>query len=430
MVAYLAGRLIHDAHERGLPARAKRWLTWSLAFDLGMLGVFKYFDFFSASFAALLGALGLTATPLLLHVVLPAGLSFYTFQTMGYALDVHRRRVQPARNLRDFALFIAFFPQLLAGPIESARTLMPQLGAARQVSMEQLRTGAWLLAAGLFKKVFIADNLAPFVGWGFSRPDGLDALGAYLVAVSLAIQLYCDFSGYSDMARGLGKLLGIELSRNFDLPFFARRPSEFWRRWHMTLNRWFREYLYLALRRRFIRGGAPRELAIALAILATFSLMGLWHGASWNFVAWGTFWGCVLVLERALGVLRAAGSGRPSAGAERWAPVLAPVQRVLMFHLWAFALLWVGGSLRDGLELQWTLITQFGASPESLYQARSLVFFALPLIIVQLLQHGSGRVEVLEGASLPARVFVYGGMALTLLGGASTELSPFVYFRF
>jgi D-alanyl-lipoteichoic acid acyltransferase DltB (MBOAT superfamily) len=429
-VAYVAGVLIHDAHERHDRARAKRWLALSLAVDLGMLATFKYFDFFSQSFTALLGALGLPAKPLLLQLVLPAGLSFYTFQSMGYALDVHRRRIQPTRNLRDFALFVAFFPQLLAGPIESARAFMPQLQAARRVSIEQLRQGAWLIAWGLFKKVFIADNLAPFVRWGYSRPQGLDALGAYLVAVSLAMQLYCDFSGYTDMARGLGKLLGIELSRNFDLPFFARRPSEFWRRWHMTLSRWFRDYLYLGLRRRFIRGGASREVAIALATLATFSLMGLWHGASWNFVVWGTFWGCVLVLERFLVGRRAPAMDTASARVQRWRPLLPPLERVLMFHLWALALLWVGGPLEDGLWLQWTLITQPGASTESLYQARSVVFFGLPVLVMQLVQHGSGRLEVVDAAQLPARVLVYGAMALSMLAGASTQLSPFVYFRF
>ena len=297
-IAYVAGRLIHDAHTRGCPASAKRWLVLSLAVDLGMLGTFKYFDFFSASFAALLRALGLPVTPLLLDVVLPAGLSFYTFQTMGYAIDVHRRRIQPVRNLRDFALFVAFFPQLLAGPIETAKALMPQLQQTRRLTADQLRTGAWLIAWGLFKKVFVSDNLAPYVRWGFSHPEDLDSFGVYLVAVSLAVRLYCDFSGYSDMARGLGKLLGIELSRNFDLPFFARRPSEFWRRWHMTLNRWFRDYLYLGIRRRFMRAGAPRERAIALATLATFSLMGLWHGANWTFVVWGLYHGLFLVFER------------------------------------------------------------------------------------------------------------------------------------
>jgi len=276
-------------------SRSRRILWVSLATNLGVLFTFKYFGFFHASALALGQRLGFELDPLILHIVLPVGISFYTFQTLSYTIDIYRRELEPRRNLLDFALFVAFFPQLVAGPIERARRFLPQIERPRHVTADQLGEGLWLVAWGYFKKVFIADNLAVLVDEAFA--PGFGGGGAdYLVAVwAFAIQIYCDFSGYSDIARGIAKLLGFELMVNFNLPYFARNPSDFWRRWHISLSTWLRDYLYISL------GGSRGSTARTYVnLFLTMLLGGLWHGAAWTFVIWGAFHGSWLAIHRAL----------------------------------------------------------------------------------------------------------------------------------
>lgn len=271
-IDYVAAQRIHSARQRSGSdgPNPTRWLWLSIVGNLGILGFFKYFGFFADGFSELGALMGWDVPAFTLQVVLPVGISFYTFQSLGYTLDVYRRRIEPTRDLFDFALFVAFFPQLMAGPIERAKKLIPQLQQRREIRPEYLQLGAWLIFWGLFKKVFIADNLAPYTFWGSTPGELATGLDTYLWSVAFTIRFYCDFSGYSDMARGLALLLGVHLSVNFHLPYFASNPAELWSRWHMTLTRWFRDNVY----------GPLRSIPRALAVVLTMTLVGLWHGAN------------------------------------------------------------------------------------------------------------------------------------------------------
>ncbi len=264
------------------PASARRLAAVSITANLAVLGVFKYYNFFAGQFA--LPALA---------VVLPPGISFYTFQAIGTTVDVAQGRFKPIRRLDDFLLFISFFPHLVAGPIQRASTLAPQLAHPRRPTSLEVSEGLVLIAWGAFKKVVVADNLAPLVAAGFDvkGPSGFDvALSAY----AFTLQIYGDFSGYSDMARGLARLFGVQLIQNFDVPLYAGSPRELWHRWHISLSNWLRDYVYLPL------GGSRRGIA-ALNLIVTMLLGGLWHGANWTFVVWGAWHGVALAAQRLLG---------------------------------------------------------------------------------------------------------------------------------
>ncbi len=289
LLDYAAGIGIGSARSDG---RRRAWLWASVAGNLGVLGFFKYWNFFQENAAALLTTLGLTPHAFTLNVVLPVGISFYTFQTMSYTLDVYARRIEPTRDLAAFAAYVAFFPQLVAGPIERARNLLPQFLTPRILTADGLRSGLDLIIWGLFKKIVIADQLAPFVDLVF----GLDrAHGALTAAATIAFgfQIYADFSGYSDIARGLARLMGFELMLNFNRPYLAASLRAFWRRWHISLSTWLRDYLYIPL------GGNREGVARAIRnLLFTMTLGGLWHGAAWHFVVWGVWHGIGLAAER------------------------------------------------------------------------------------------------------------------------------------
>lgn len=291
LIDYVAAQRIAAAAS---PSPRKRWLLLSCVANLGLLGVFKYFGFFAQSFADLGALVGWQVDAVTLDIVLPVGISFYTFQTMSYTIDVYRGTLRPVRSFEDFALFVAYFPQLVAGPIERASHLLPQLTKPRTIRREQVYEGAWLIAWGLFKKAVIADNVAPRIDEVFLLGNDWASGGACLVAIyGFAIQIYCDFSGYSDVARGLGKLQGVDIMRNFQIPYVATNPSEFWRRWHISLSTWLRDYLYVPLGGN--RGGPLRTYR---NLLLTMILGGLWHGAAWTFVLWGVYQGGLLALHR------------------------------------------------------------------------------------------------------------------------------------
>jgi len=276
------------------PRRRRGLLVVSLVVNLGLLGFFKYFGFFAESLSQLAGQLGLRLDPVTLGIVLPMGISFYTFQTLGYTIDVYRQRIEPCQDVVDFAAYVSFFPQLVAGPIERGGRLIPQLQAQRRLEPAQLLDGALIFCRGLFKKVVIADNVALIVDRSFAlAPEELSPVTILLAVYAFAAQIYCDFSGYSDMAVGTGKCMGIELMRNFRAPYLAANPSEFWRRWHISLSEWLRDYLYIPLGGN--RGSRSRQ---ARNLLATMVLGGLWHGAAWTFVLWGLFHGVLLIGHR------------------------------------------------------------------------------------------------------------------------------------
>jgi len=263
-------------------SRKKTFLSISLLFNLGMLGIFKYFNFFVDSFIELTSKFGLELDAVTINVVLPVGISFYTFQTLSYTIDVYRGKMEPTKNIIAFFTFVSFFPQLVAGPIERASNLLPQFSTKKKFDYSSAVDGTKQILWGFFKKVVIADNCALYVNEIFSNYGEYSSLTLVLGAVLFAFQIYGDFSGYSDIAIGTARLLGFNLMQNFAFPYFSRDIAEFWRRWHISLSTWFRDYLYIPL------GGSRVNKAKAIRnIFAIFIVSGFWHGANWTFIIWG-----------------------------------------------------------------------------------------------------------------------------------------------
>ncbi len=276
------------------PRVRKRWLVASLTGNLGCLGIFKYYGFFAESVAELLGTFGLNVHMTTLDVLLPVGISFYTFQSMSYTIDIYRGDREPERSLPLFATYVAFFPQLVAGPIVRSQELIPQLKNPPPLTVEKVKRGGKLFFWGLFKKIIFADFVAvKCVDLVFADPGAFNTPTLWLAALGYSLQIYADFSGYTDMARGSALLLGYELPINFVTPFRSRSLSEFWRRWHISLSSWLRDYLYISL-----GGNRAGSWATYRNLMITMLLGGLWHGAAWTFVAWGFLHGAGLGLHR------------------------------------------------------------------------------------------------------------------------------------
>ena len=264
------------------PRARRALLVLSLGFNLTLLGFFKYFNFFADSLHGVLGALGWNVDFVTLRILLPVGISFYTFVTMSYVIDVYRREIPATRDLLDFAVFVAFFPHLVAGPILRASTLLSQIDSPRRITREQMRDGAWLIAWGYFQKVFVADNLASLANSAFDPAAPQTGVNILLGVYAFAFQIYGDFAGYSNIARGTSKLMGIELIENFRFPYLVRTPQAFWRNWHISLSTWLRDYLYIPL-----GGSRGSEWRTRWNLFVTMVLGGLWHGAAWTFVHLG-----------------------------------------------------------------------------------------------------------------------------------------------
>ena len=292
VIDYVVGLRIHaTANEKA----RKRWLVVSLASNLGLLGLFKYFNFASQATADVLHLFGVTIeNPPFLDVLLPVGISFYTFQTLSYTIDIYRRKLEPTRNFFQFAFFVTYFPQLVAGPIVRASQLLPQLQRKITLKNEQVTQGLFLIATGMVKKVAIADYLSVnLVDRVFDQPELYSGAEVVIALYGFTMQIYCDFSGYTDVARGSAKLMGLELPENFDRPYQSASPAEFWRRWHMTLSTWLRDYLYYPL------GGSHVGPARAYWNLwLTMFLIGIWHGASWTFVFYAILQSMAMVIHR------------------------------------------------------------------------------------------------------------------------------------
>ena len=288
LVDYLVGRGLAVTEH---PRRRRYWLAGSIVVNLSVLGFFKYVDFFIGNINSLLGAAGFTVP--YQHIVLPVGISFYTFMSMSYSIDVYRRKIEPLRSLRRYLTFMTFFPSMIAGPIVRASEFLPQLDRPLRASAERLMVGGSIFALGLIEKRVVADRLAQFADPVFADPGIFDTATLWLGTLAYSGQIFCDFSAYSMMAIGVAKCLGIDLPQNFRLPYLSTSITEFWRRWHMTLSFWLRDYLYISL-----GGSRHGRLRTLLALSATMLLGGLWHGASWNFVLWGGLHGLALVIHR------------------------------------------------------------------------------------------------------------------------------------
>jgi alginate O-acetyltransferase complex protein AlgI len=309
------------------PDQKRAWLWLSIAANLGLLGVYKYFDFFVVNVAAAGASLGWNIPPIALRLALPAGISFYTFQSMSYTIDVYRGHAPARRRFIDVAAFVSFFPHLVAGPIMRATNLLPQIEHKRTFSAAAARDATVVIVWGLFKKLVIADNTGVIANKVFALQHP-DFFVLWAGVFAFAIQIYADFSAYTDIARGVAKWYGFDLIRNFQRPYLASGPADFWHRWNISLSTWFRDYVFIPL------GGSRRGPGrVATNLMITFLASGIWHGASWNYVLWGAYHGVLLIIARTLGLVLDSAQregGSPSGSARQW---LRPLQVIAMFVL-------------------------------------------------------------------------------------------------
>ena len=402
--------------------RRKAWLRVSIVVNLTILGFFKYFNFFVGSLVSLLDGVGLAPTnPILLQIVLPVGVSFYTFQSLSYTIDVYRGHVAPVRNFLDLALFVSYFPQLVAGPIERAQARLPQVLQPRRFSTQQFADGLALIFWGLFMKVFVADNLAQIANAQFGDPN-VTGFGALIGVYAFAFQIYGDFAGYSNIARGSAKLMGQELMLNFRFPYISSNPSEFWQRWHISLSTWLRDYLYIPLGG---NRGSPRMVYRNLAL--TMLLGGIWHGATWLFVLWGAYQGLLLIVHR-LADDRLAGV--PLFRKQPKLSLWGVAQIILMFQFvcggW---LIFRGESVSQIIDMLGAIIAMQGTADPSI--ALRFLGYVAPLFVVEAFQLWEGKEEVYRTPRLPLpiksaalAILVY----LVMFHGASSQ--SFIYFQF
>jgi alginate O-acetyltransferase complex protein AlgI len=418
LIDYVCGRAIAASSD----PRRRRWiLVASCTASLTILGFFKYAGFFAASTRDLLAALNVPVDPWVLGIVLPVGVSFYTFQTMSYTIDVYRGAVPAVRRLDDFALYVAFFPQLVAGPIERGAHLVPQILRPRRATWADVQAGTWLCMKGIFKKAVIADNLAPIVNSIFALPEPSAAqvlCGAY----AFAFQIYGDFAGYTDIARGVARIMGYDLAMNFRLPYLAVSPSAFWQRWHISLSTWLRDYLYIPLGGN--RGGPWKTCR---NLFVTMLLGGLWHGAAWNFVLWGGYHGLLLVIfrwaDRGAAVQPASASPRTFLG---WG-----LRVVFMFHLTCIGwVLFRAHSLGQIAGMFGGLARWAPLSADQWQQWWVLTVLCLPLMLVQLIEEWSGDLNLLPRLSLVPRSAVYAAVAVGIACLGNFGGQEFIYFQF
>jgi D-alanyl-lipoteichoic acid acyltransferase DltB (MBOAT superfamily) len=397
--------------------RRRRLVMWlSIGFNLAMLGFFKYFNFFADNLHALFAAMGWQLDFVTLRVLLPIGISFYTFVTMSYVIDVYRREIEPTRNLVDFAVFVAYFPHLVAGPILRATALLPQIAGRRRVTGALVRDGLWLIAWGFFQKIFVADNLAPIASRVFAPNADLTGVNVLLGTYAFAFQIYGDFAGYSNIARGTSKLMGIELIENFRFPYLVLTPQAFWRHWHISLSTWLRDYLYKPL-----GGNRGTAWQTRRNLLITMLLGGLWHGAAWTFLLWGLYQAVLLILYRPFesGFARLRGFGR----AASWS---------VMFHLTCYGwLIFRAPSFGKLREMTRSLLLDFRPSTADVGEILvPLLLYTAPLLVVHLMEAWADDVLVVPKMPVGLRYTIYVATLYLIVLFGNFGGSDFIYFQF
>lgn len=409
VIDFIAGRAIADAPSH--QAR-KRWLMLSVTANLGILGYFKYLNFFAGSIADLLARFGYTMDWVDLNILLPVGISFYTFQSMSYTIDVYRNRIAPERSFLHFALYISYFPQLIAGPIVRARDFLPQIKRSPSLSVEDMDNGLYRIFKGLIKKIVLADFLAQYADMAFNAPDQVDALTAWLGVYCFSLQIYFDFSGYTDIAIGCALLMGFKLPENFQAPYIAASFSDFWRRWHMSLSGWLRDYLYIPL------GGSRTNapLGVYRNLMLTMLLCGLWHGAGWTFAIWGVMHGAILCIERLLGL-----------NTQR---AISQIRSFVMFNL--ISLSWIPFRGQSVMKIKSLLaaMADFNEPHGLTYgMVMAMVIIAgayATQLISPHIQYDQGFLKLPR----PVKGIAYGMAWAVLVVFNSAEATPFIYFKF
>ena len=416
-VDFFVGRTLET---ETIPAERKRWLWLSLGVNLGLLGTFKYCNFFVESAQRFLSALGLHPHLSTLAIVLPVGISFFTFQSLSYTIDVYRRHLRAVSNFFDLALAVSFFPQLVAGPITRAADFLPQLERARRLEEVDVRACLVLFLSGYIKKACISEHVAPVVDQFFAAPESFRLQSAWLGIVFYAVQIYCDFSGYTDMALACAGLLGYRLAWNFDFPYFAPDIGQFWRRWHMSLSSWLRDYLYIPL-----GGNRGGEWFVARNLLLTMLLGGLWHGAAWHSVLWGGLHGVALIVQRVWSARH--GSLRSDA--------LRPAGRVLatMATFYWVCLCWIffrAPDLRSALPALRSFVFLHSNGVVRMNGERNWIIFFAVLALVHWINYRrwfAGVWDRLPGWAFPV---VYGAAVSVVLLFVPQHYAPFIYFQF
>jgi alginate O-acetyltransferase complex protein AlgI len=397
--------------------RARRgWLILSLCANLGTIAFFKYYNFFVSSAAELLSWLGLHPSLHTLNIIIPVGVSFYTFHSMSYTIDVYRGKMRAVTSFLDVACFIGFFPQMVAGPIVRARAFLPQLQSLRRFADVDVRGALVLFLVGFVKKACIADGVAPTVDKYFDSPANYMAGSAWLAVLFYAIQIYCDFSGYTDMAIACARLLGYELTLNFDFPYLARSVAEFWHRWHISLSSWLRDYLYIPL-----GGNRGNRWFVARNIMITMLLGGLWHGGAWTFVIWGGLHGLALVVHRQWA---------------EWKRRPAPLEKIVSWVAWPLTFYWVcftwiffrAADLDRAGVIAKSFVTWQSPGPHDI--GFRMIWIVIVLGIVHVLN--ARRVFSSWWRRVPPEVFAagYGCSVALVLVFIPAHYAPFIYFQF
>jgi alginate O-acetyltransferase complex protein AlgI len=416
-IDYMAARGMQTAPDE---TGRKAWLVLSLTTNLGLLGTFKYFNFFSASVMDVLHAVGIPGAPLHLDVLLPIGISFYTFESLSYTIDVYRRRIQPTRSFARFACFITFFPHLVAGPIVRASEFLPQLEKPPRLTPVEVGEGTFLIATGLIKKIVFADYLAVnLIDRVFDDPIAYTSAEVMIGLYAYTLQIFCDFSGYTDVARGSALLFGLRLPENFDRPYQSQSPAEFWRRWHMTLSTWLRDYLYFPL-----GGSKVPPVRAYLNLWVTVALVGLWHGAAWTFVVYGMLHATAMVVHRFF----YRRSGRTSDSTDilpmRVIKVLGTLHFVVLSRIFFRA---------SSLENARAVMRQLAEGSTALFHVTSSTWLLLGL---GYLAHFTpkGLFDNIKLVFLrlpaPAQGAVLAGVACALMLVATEDVVPYIYFQF
>jgi D-alanyl-lipoteichoic acid acyltransferase DltB (MBOAT superfamily) len=416
---YAVGLRIHATND----AKArKRWLVVSLVANVGLLGLFKYFNFASQATADVLGLFfGIEIpNPPFLDVLLPVGISFYTLQTLSYTIDIYRRKLEPTRNFFQFAFFVTYFPQLVAGPIVRASQLLPQLQRKITLRDEQVTQGLFLIATGMVKKVVIADYLSVnLVDRVFDQPELYSAAEVVIALYGFTMQIYCDFSGYTDVARGSAKLMGLELPENFDRPYQSASPAEFWRRWHITLSTWLRDYLYFPL-----GGSRVGPLRAYWNLWLTMFLIGIWHGASWTFVVYAVLQSMAMVIHRFF----YRRSGRTGDTVDSWQIRAFKVFWALQFVVFS-RILFRATSLQNAADIT----TRLGSGTFSVAQVSLGVW---TMLLLTFAAHYTPRrwfesIELgFKSMPAPAQGVTLAVLAFILSAVATSEVVPYIYFQF
>lgn len=425
IISYAAAVLMERSEHR----RQKKWILAGTAIlCLGVLFFFKYYNFVSESVANLLRLFAIPLRPLTVKLLLPVGISFYTFQTLSYVIDVYRGDVRAERHFGHYAAFISFFPQLVAGPIERTNNLLPQIKAVHEFNYDQATYGLKLMAWGYFKKIVIADTLCAYVDRVYGAPREFQGFALVLATVFFTLQIYCDFSGYSDIAIGTAKLMGINLMTNFRSPYFSQSIKEFWSRWHISLSTWFRDYVYIPL-----GGNRVRRFRHAINLMITFLASGLWHGANWTFVVWGGIHGAAQVVENAL-IPR---EKRSSRGIVRWLRILAVFTFCTL--AWVFFVsdsigdaFYVFGHLFDGISSPVRYLKD-GFMNISMGEQELLMvaFCVLLLSIFDLLSLKRDVIEMVSRKGMVTRWLIYILFLLIIVFFSQKGIAAeFVYFQF